>query len=35
MMNIYLNRFGEQVETVRTDALLESWPGSGRARKAS
>ena len=35
MMNIYLNRFGEQVETVTTDTLLENWPGSARARKAS
>jgi len=30
MMNIYLNRFGEQVETVTTDTLLEGWPGSVR-----
>jgi nicotinamidase-related amidase len=35
MMNIYLNRFGEQVETVTTDTLLQGWPGSPRARKAS
>jgi nicotinamidase-related amidase len=28
MMNIYLNRSGEQVEMVTTDTLLESWPGS-------
>jgi nicotinamidase-related amidase len=35
MMNIYLNRFGEQVETVTTDTLLKSWPGSARARNAS
>ena len=35
MMNIYLNRFGEQVETVTTDTLLESWPSSAQARKAS
>ena len=34
MMNIYLNRFGEQVETVTTKTLLESWPSSARARKA-
>ena len=25
MMNIYMNRFGEQVETVTTVTLLESW----------
>jgi hypothetical protein len=35
MMDIHLNRFGEQVETVTTDTLLESWRGSARARKAS
>ena len=35
MMNIYLNRFGEQVETVTTETLLESWPSSARAGKAS
>ena len=31
MMNIYLNRFGEQVETVTTETLLESGPSSARA----
>src|ERR1700749_2819081 len=35
MMNIYLNRFGEQVETVTTGTLPESWPGSARGRKVS
>jgi hypothetical protein len=30
MMNIYLNRFGEQVETVTTDALFEGWPAVHR-----
>jgi nicotinamidase-related amidase len=35
MMDIYLNRFGEQVETVTTDTLLESWPGNERGRMAS
>ena len=25
MMNIYMNRFGEQVETVTTETLLEFW----------
>ena len=25
MMEIYMNRFGEQVETVSTDVLLRSW----------
>jgi nicotinamidase-related amidase len=28
MMNIYMNRFGEQVETVTTDTLLEGWQGT-------
>ena len=31
MMNIYMNRFGEQVETVTTQTLLESWPARGAA----
>ena len=35
MMNIYMNRFGEQVETVTTDTILESWLGQARERKAS
>ena len=35
MTKIYLNRFGEQIETVTTETLLDSWPGSARARKAS
>jgi nicotinamidase-related amidase len=35
MMNVYMNRFGEQVETVKTDALLESWLGQARQRRAS
>ena len=26
MMNVYWNRFGEQVETVTTHTLLDSWP---------
>jgi nicotinamidase-related amidase len=34
MMNVYMNRFGEQVETVTTETLLESWHGTAR-RKAS
>ena len=32
MMNIYLHRFGEQVETVTTGILLDAWPGAARAR---
>ena len=28
MMNVYMNRFGEQVETVTTQTLLESWHGA-------
>jgi nicotinamidase-related amidase len=27
MMNIYMNRFGEQVETITTKALLDDWLG--------
>jgi hypothetical protein len=34
MMNVYMNRFGEQVETITTETLLESWQGTSR-RKAS
>jgi hypothetical protein len=25
MMNVYTNRFGQQVECVTTDTILESW----------
>ena len=35
MMNVYMNRFGEQVETVTTDTLLESWPAVARENRAS
>jgi nicotinamidase-related amidase len=35
MMNVYMNRFGEQVECVTTDTLLDSWSGSARAARAS
>jgi hypothetical protein len=34
-MNVYMNRFGEQVETVTTQTLIDSWPGRMRERKAS
>jgi hypothetical protein len=30
MINVYLNRFGEKVETVTTQTLLDSWPGGSR-----
>lgn len=30
MMNIYMNRFGEQVECVTTETLLVGWQGNGR-----
>jgi hypothetical protein len=30
MLNVYLNRFGEQVETVTTQTLPDSWPGGSR-----
>ena len=32
MMNVYMNRFGEQVETVTTETLLESWQARGSAK---
>jgi nicotinamidase-related amidase len=35
MMNIYMNRFGQQVECVTTETLLNSWPGGARARLVS
>jgi nicotinamidase-related amidase len=35
MMDVYMNRFGEQVETVTTQTLLDAWPGAARARRAS
>jgi nicotinamidase-related amidase len=35
MMNVYMNRFGEQVETVTTQTLVESWTGGARTRTAS
>jgi nicotinamidase-related amidase len=28
MMNVYMNRFGEQVETVTTETLLAGWQGA-------
>jgi nicotinamidase-related amidase len=34
MMNVYMNRFGEQVETVTTETLLGCLHGTAR-RKAS
>ena len=30
MMNVYMNRFGEQVETVTTQTLLDSWQGGAQ-----
>ena len=35
MMNVYMNRFGEQVETVTTQTLLDNWRGGMRQRRAS
>ena len=35
MMNVYMNRFGEQVETVTNQTLLDSWLGGMRQRRAS
>lgn len=35
MMNVYMNRFGEQGETVTRQTLLDSWLGGMRQRRAS
>jgi nicotinamidase-related amidase len=35
MMNVYMNRFGEQVETVTTQTLIENWQGEAQERKQS
>jgi nicotinamidase-related amidase len=35
MMNVYMNRFGEQVETVTAKTLLQNWPGKARELRAS
>src|SRR3954447_642771 len=35
MMNVYTNRFGEQVETVTTEILLGSWHAEPFGRKVS
>ena len=35
MMNVYLNRFGEQVECVTTETLLDSWTTGAAAARAS
>jgi nicotinamidase-related amidase len=35
MMNIYMNRFGQQVECVTTETILDSWAGGGLTRRAS
>jgi nicotinamidase-related amidase len=35
MMNVYMNRFGEQVETVTTQTLLDGWRQGARERRAS
>jgi nicotinamidase-related amidase len=32
MMNVYINRFGERVETVTTETLLEGWQGALQRR---
>jgi hypothetical protein len=34
MMNVYMSRFGQQVETVTTETLLKNWDGV-RQREAS
>ena len=35
MMNVCLNRFGEQVECVTTAVLLEAWGAGARTADAS
>src|SRR5690349_5930671 len=35
MMDIYLHRFGEQVETVKTDTLFASWLGASRRERTA
>jgi nicotinamidase-related amidase len=35
MMNVYLNRFGEQVECVTTETLLNSWTTGAAEARAS
>ena len=35
MMNVCMNRFGQQVEAVTMQTLLDSWPGGMRQRRAS
>jgi nicotinamidase-related amidase len=35
MMNIYMNRFGQQVECITTETLLHTWPAGDRARLVS
>ena len=35
IMNVYMNRFGKQVETVTTQTLLDSWRRGARGRMAS
>jgi nicotinamidase-related amidase len=34
MMNVYMNRFGQQAECVTTETLLESWSGGVRTARA-
>jgi nicotinamidase-related amidase len=35
IMNVYMNWFGAQVETVTTQTLIESWQGEAQERKQS
>jgi hypothetical protein len=32
MMAVYMNRFGEQVETATPETLLENWHGARRRK---
>lgn len=35
MLNVYMNRFGEQVETATTQTLMESWAAEARVCRVS
>jgi nicotinamidase-related amidase len=35
MMDVYMNRFAQQVECVTTGTVLDSWPGGSRAGSLS
>jgi nicotinamidase-related amidase len=35
MMNVYMNRFGQQAECVTSETLLASWGGGARTARVS